>query len=249
MEALQEDKIIKFQCPNLEHDRYAVWPVEYSVAHLAYGSLWERKDGLRAHDYPLENINEIEEILDIPYQEKSFRPVFDLLEWEKEKDDIIPEVDAPFGALCTLIDPITVIRSLRKERNLIERVIAQIRSTMEAYIREIIKRGVTVISMGDSTGSVELLGRKYYEIPGESMYSLLKALEPDLKSSCIHLCGKTSTSLEQCGYLRSEKVKGLGCYGQLLKTWGKLENITIIGHSCISILDQEADGLWLMKLT
>lgn len=96
------------------------------------------------------------------------------------------------------------------------------------------------------TFSYEDLNR---DLSGKTTYNILKRVEDKLKDSIVHLCGKTSSSLESIGLLEAEKleVEGQDYFERILNLKDKMKDIKYLGHWCLKT-QANNDGLTICKL-
>lgn len=122
------------------------------------------------------------------------------------------------------------------------------------FIKEGVKRGVDIISFGDSAGTLDILGPKMYkELGGKYTYNVLKEAKNYLGDSIIHLCGITSSSLDRAGFIKSNPIEvpeGI-TYGQALNYIIKEnKDVKILGHNCLrkTIKPLKKPIIWEIKL-
>ncbi|MCE5284634.1 MAG: hypothetical protein LLG02_02125 [Pelosinus sp.] len=147
-------------------------------------------------------------------------------------------VEAPFTILALLIDSVLLYKAIYKQREIVERVLAIIETNIEKYILAAIERGASIISYADPSGVAEIVGPKISrEISGRSSYSVLKNIESSISGAVVHLCGKTSLSLEKAGLcsVKAVDVEQSITYGEAIIRLVKESSIKFIGHNCMKI--------------
>ena len=115
-------------------------------------------------------------------------------------------------------------------------ILNNIVESLAEYTIEAIKKGVNIISYADPEGVMEIVGEKFYkEISGLATYKYLKKIEPYLKNVLVHICGKTSYSLQKAGYIvaKTYRVEEEKEYMELLFDYAKDKKFKFVGHSCI----------------
>ncbi len=77
----------------------------------------------------------------------------------------------------------------------------------------------------------------------------MKRVENKLDDSIVHLCGKTSTSLESIDLLETEKVRveGQDYFEKILNIKNKMKDIKFLGHWCLKT-KANIKGLTICKL-
>jgi len=145
-------------------------------------------------------------------------------------------------------------KALRKNKELVNRFMKVIEEGIIEYIKEGIKRGADIISYADPSGSLDIVGPKVFkEFVGITNYNILRAIEPYLNNTVIHLCGKLSTGLENFGFSVSqpESFSTSMKYGDaILELKSSNKSIKFIGNGCLkkSTLVQQQPVVWKLIL-
>ena len=104
------------------------------------------------------------------------------------------------------------------------------------YILAAANLGVEVISYADPAGQLEIVGPQgYKQVSGRSTYRILKRVEGKLTGTIIHLCGRTSLSLEKGQFCaaKPQKVPDGLTYGSILCDAVKMGGGKLLGHYCL----------------
>ena len=224
-------------------------PLDYNIEYKDFGGQvkWNGERYIGA-GYVYKEIEEIDNILDIQYQVGSFALIFDCLSHCPVGEEVLLGVEGPFSVLCSLIDPMTVLRNLRKKKELILKVLFHIADILAEYMKDSIQLGAVVISYADPIGTIEFLGKKNYrDFNGIVTAYLMKCLKPWLDTACIHFCGKCSTALEQTGFVAAWPVAAEGAYGQEVLYYSQKKEIQFLGHGCIQCENRLVRRIWAMK--
>ncbi len=109
-------------------------------------------------------------------------------------------LDGPITILASLIDSMKLFKSFRKEPALLKKAIDHLTDLIVDLGYRALDSGASVISYSDSSGTIDLIGPKYYGefcVPANTriLSSLSDYILKNKLDSIIHLCGKTSSSL------------------------------------------------------
>jgi uroporphyrinogen-III decarboxylase len=115
------------------------------------------------------------------------------------------------------------------------------------YIKKALEMGVSVVSFAETTGTVGFLGENMYRAFLAPVISkILLDIEPCLEQSVVHLCGKTSASLEKCGCLRltPRRVAADTNYHELLFELAAEPKTRFIGGGCANQSSMQHPIVW-----
>lgn len=224
-----------------KNNKYCTIPFCHTVEAEAFGStvIFDQKVGNRISKYCISETSSIEKIKTINLREGRISEVLNSIKILKDNgEDIILYVTGPISVATSIFESQLFYKAVRKERDKINKLLAVIEDSIVEYISEAIKQGVDIISFADPAGTIDIVGSKVYaEITGKSVYNILKRIENKLTNTItiVHLCGKTSTSLEAVGLLKSEKVGVSGeSYFEMIENIKKeRKDINFIGHWCL----------------
>ncbi|MDR1616951.1 MAG: ASKHA domain-containing protein [Syntrophomonadaceae bacterium] len=142
----------------------------------------------------------------------------------------------PFSILAALINPMKLYPAFKKNKELLLSTLRDVTEAAAEYTIEALKRRVDIISFADAEGAIELVGEKFYkEYCGFYSYSYLKKIEPYLDSAVVHICGKTSVSLQKAGFISAApyRVDLDKDYRGLLFDRASQKDFKFVGHSCL----------------
>lgn len=163
-------------------------------------------------------------------------------------------VEGPFTIASQLMDSSFFYKLLLKEKEAIDHLFIVIERGILNYIKEALSLGVSIISYADPAGTLDLVGpRVFRNYSGKYNHRILKKVQALPGDFLIHLCGKTSSSLEGEGFAKKSeiKVKAAMSYGQgILEILQNHKNIKILGNGCIKISHKKnlKDCLWHIEL-
>ncbi len=257
---LNAKKMVKFSKVIKEYrmEQYCKLPFCMTVESESLGgkiNLGDPKIGPRISQYAFNSINELDNIRGIDYGKNRIKEVLEAVEiLSGEGEQVILNVQGPYSIAQTLIDPKLIFKAARKEKYRIEQFLSVIEDIVVSYIKEGIKRRAKIISYGDASGALDILGPKMYsDLSGRYNYNVLKRVSKDLNDGIIHVCGVTSASLHNSGFTKSTLVEidGEMTYSEALKK-AVTENssIKIVGHNCIKRLNKKMkkNKIWIIEV-
>lgn len=204
-------------------------------ANIKYGDM---KIGPRVESYAFKSIEELENIKELDLTKGRIKTVLEAVELlSLQGETTVLSVEGPFTIISSLMDPMIFYKALRKNKESVEKLLHTVEDSIVKYIIEGINKGAKIISYGDPAGAMDIVGPKVYsEFSGKISYNILKKVEPFLKNSIIHLCGKTSTALESIGLISSNAIgfKEVITYGEAIeRVINEEKKVSFIGNSCI----------------
>lgn len=165
--------------------------------------------------------------------------------------DGLIDMPGPFAALGYLISPVSLYCYGRKHAEILENILGLMTEGLVSYAKEAISNGAKIISFADPAGNMEQVGANFYnKFSGKFNRDFFREIEPYLKESLIHLCGKTSYSMEKAGYMlaRPYRMDSNKKYVDVLFEQAKIHKVKFIGHACINKEKQCAPILYRLEL-
>ncbi|MBU5257337.1 uroporphyrinogen decarboxylase family protein [Tissierella praeacuta] len=220
---------------------YCRLPFCHTVEAEALGStvIFDEKVGNRIGKYGISQIDEMENISKIDLNKGRISKVLEAISiLKREGERVILDVTGPISIVTSIMDSKLFYRTIRKDKNKAIKLLEVIEDSIIEFILGGIEQGADIISFADPTGTIDIVGPKMYEeIGGRSVYNIMKMIESKLNSSIIHLCGKTSTSLEYIGLLETEEieVEGKNYFEMIDNIRKERKDITFIGHWCLKL--------------
>ncbi len=213
---------------------YLLFPIMQKAEAVAYGAK-PRVIGstITVSDYVHQNLEQIDFNRSI-LEHEAIQNILKCISGHSG-EKIVLEVTGPFSILAALVNPTQLYSYPRKNKALLIGTLHTIADSLAEYTIEAVKRGVRVISFADPEGVMELVGEPFYrEISGAATAAYLKKLEDHLDQSLVHLCGKTSYSLQRAGYITAKRYRaGDREYMELLFDYAENKKFKFIGHNCI----------------
>lgn len=216
--------------------------------------LGDENTGPRVEKYLINSIEDIEKTKSMDFTKGRIEQVLKAVSiLSNQGETVCLAVEGPFTIANSLMDTALFYKFLRKEKERMNDFFKLLENDIAKYILKGIDKGANIISYADPVGTVDIVGPKVYrEVSGRITYNILKALEGNLKNSVIHICGKTSTSLESIGLAENIPIEIPNDipYGQILKNIDfSKSGIKFIGNWCIkrSGLNKKDGILWQLK--
>lgn len=186
--------------------------------------------------YVCQNREDLEALCRRTLEEQAVREILECIPGLRD-DPVILDVQGPFSILASLMEPATLFRVLKPEKERIEQILDKIIWFLVDYIMIAVDRGVKVISFADPAGVMELTGPAVYRaFSGRAVHRLFTALSPFLDKAVVHLCGKVAVSMEKAGYLKPHpKRLAEGDYLENLLALAGNPSVRFVGGGCINI--------------
>ncbi len=200
-------------------------------------NLGDENNGPRAKEYLCTTAEEVLELPNIDFSKGRIAEVLKACRLLREQgENVVLYISGPFTILNVLMEPRYVFKTFKKKPEMMQRIFDKLQRQILLFIEEAQKSGVNMISYGDSSGSLNILGPKFSEdVVKMFTYPLLKKIEKNLSSeTLVLLCPKTTY-----GLLGMEKAQlkdvDLGSpmkYGEgCLKAVGRVK---FVGEMCIN---------------
>lgn len=263
-EAHQDGRCMAILAKALKHHRHDTFcrvPFCVTVEAEAMGGkikLGDAQFGPRVASYAFEVLSDF---LDSPEpdftQGRAAEVLASIGQLYADGETVVLNVEGPFTILSALMDPKLFYKALKSDRRAADAVIQRLEDCVFDYVMAGVQKGARVISYGDPTGSMDLVGPKIYrEVGGPVTCRLLKRMEQGISEKgldvVIHLCGKTSVSLEHAGLSQRTALDvGAGLlYGEAIQAQLKMgKGVSYIGNACIKRTPMKVINkqIWSMK--
>ena len=228
-------------------------PFCHTVEAEAFGStvVFDHKYGNRIGEYAIKDINSIKDLNKFDLGKGRIAEVLKAISILKnDGEKIFLEITGPFTIGTSIINSELFFKSIRKDKEKVVELLKIIEDSVVDFILEGVNTGADIISFTDPAGTLDIVGPKIYrDLSGKTTYNILKRVENKLDDSIVHLCGKTSTSLEAIGFLETEKVKveGQDYFDKILNIKNDRKDIKFLGHWCLKTI-VKTDELTICKL-
>ncbi len=221
------------------NSEYCILPFCSTVEAESFGStvIYSPILGNRIGNYGIDDISQIDDLARIDLRKGRISEVLEALSILKEEGEKVTlNVTGPISIATSIMDSHMFYKLIRRDKERVDKLLKTIEDSIVSYILEGVKNGVDIVSFADPTGGMDILGPKVYkEVSGKSTYNILKRVEGKLDKAIIHLCGKTSTSLESIGLLHTERieVEGQNYYEMIRNVKNDRQDINFFGHWCM----------------
>lgn len=103
---------------------------------------------------------------------------------------VIGNITGPISTAASIVDPMTFLKELRKDRTNAHRAIEYVSDFLCAYARLLLDHGVTLITIGDPTATGEILGpRSFEEFAVRYLGKVVDAVHAAGGLIIVHICG------------------------------------------------------------
>ncbi|MGE5627326.1 MAG: uroporphyrinogen decarboxylase family protein [Solirubrobacterales bacterium] len=205
--------------------------------------------------YKINRIEDIYKLNKMDFNHKSMAETLKAVELLKSQGErVCIQIEGPFTIATQIMDSTLFYKSLLKEAVAMDHLLNIIKAGILEYIETAITKGAEVISYADPAGTIELVGpRMYKNYSGSLNSSILKKAEAIIGDSIIHICGRTSSSLEIGGFAKGSLIQvseGMSYGESVFEIIEKQKEVKIIGNGCIKIshLKNNKNCLWRMDL-
>lgn len=188
-------------------------PFDHTVEAEAMGAsinLGDEHAGPRAKEYVCQSLEEVLMLPEIDFTKGRIREVLMACKTLAEEGEVVAlEVSGPFTILGTLIDLKYVFRGMRKEPELVQKILKKIETELLRYVEQAEEYGVRYISYADPAGAVSIIGPKMAEqMVSLFTYDFLQKLQKRTKEdTLILLCPKTAFAMTGTGRARFVDVE------------------------------------------
>ncbi|WP_051599189.1 uroporphyrinogen decarboxylase family protein [Metaclostridioides mangenotii] len=218
---------------------YCIVPFCHTAEAGAFGStvVFDSKAGNRINQSFVKDVKSLESIEPIDFSTGRMHEILESIKELKDAGEkVCLNVTGPITIATAIVDNRLFYKLVRKDREVVDKLLGKIEDSLVEYITKGVNAGVDIISFADPAGTLDIVGPKVYEdLSGKSTLRVFKRVEGVLGDSVVHICGKTSTSLEESGLINSKKVSSHGnSYGEVIENYKSEDgDAKFIGHWCI----------------
>jgi len=157
-----------------------------------------------------------------------------------EKHPDVPAIGSltgPISTAASLVDPMTFLKQLRREKETSHKVIDYVTDQLISYAKLMADNGAAVISIADPTATGEILGPKFFD--EYAVYYLNKITDEIHKVGVpviIHICGDVRMVKPQLQKLRGE-VLSADAFVELKKLKDDLGGMRTMGNLSTYLLE------------
>lgn len=221
--------------------KYCCLPFCHTVEAEAFGSsiIIDNEEGNRISKYAINGENEFDKITALDLSKGRISKVLESVKILKDQGEkVCLNIMGPMSIAMSIMDSQLFYRSIRRDEKKVIKLLEIIEESIVLFIIKVTSLGVDVISFADPTGTLDIVGpRVYKEISGRSTYRILRKIENQLGETLVHICGKTSTSLEAIGLLSTEEIKidGDSYEDKINRISTERDDVKFIGHWCMKL--------------
>lgn len=120
---------------------------------------------------------------------------------------VIGNLTGPVSTAASIVDPMTFLKELRKDRNHSHRLMDYVTNFLIAYAQLMVENGASVISIGDPTATGEILGPKMFaEYALPYINQLVDGIHAVGAPVIVHICGNMGAVKNLLPQLKADAV-------------------------------------------
>jgi [methyl-Co(III) methanol-specific corrinoid protein]:coenzyme M methyltransferase len=120
---------------------------------------------------------------------------------------VIGNLTGPISTAASIVDPVTFLKELRKDRENAHKVLNYVSDLLIAFGRELIANGATLISIGDPTATGEILGPKVFaEFAVPYLNKVIDGIHAAGAPVIVHICGKIQSVKTSLPEIRANAI-------------------------------------------
>ncbi|ADL51004.1 methylcobamide:CoM methyltransferase MtbA [Clostridium cellulovorans] len=143
---------------------------------------------------------------------------------------VIGSLTGPISTAASIVDPMTFLKELRKDKNNAHKTIDYITNFLIEYAKLMIDNGVNVISIADPTATGEILGPKVFEEYALAyLNKIVDSVHEAGAQAIIHICGKMDSVNHLIPKMRANAIS-TDAFVNLRDLKGQYSSITTMGN-------------------
>lgn len=209
----------------------------------------------RISSYRINKIQDISSIQGMNLNKGSIAEILKAVRYlSSEGEFVCISVEGPVTVASQLMSSDMFYKSLIKERTAMHNLLEIIEEGILSYIKAALHNGASIISYADPSGNIDILGPGLYtEYSGKINYNILKKAGDYLDNALIHICGRTSASLEAANLAEKHLADADGTMSfsdALIDALKNNKSLKYVGNSCIkkSYMKSMSNRIWEIKL-
>jgi MtaA/CmuA family methyltransferase len=120
---------------------------------------------------------------------------------------VIGNLTGPISTTASIVDPMSFLKELRKDRENAHRAIDYVTDFLIEYARLMLDNGATVISIGDPTATGEILGPMMFEeYAVRYLNKLVDGIHAMNAQAIVHICGNMNMVKKHIPQIRSDAI-------------------------------------------
>lgn len=186
-------------------------------------------------DEDVDCIKNLQKVLEIACSSGTMKVTMDCIE-NAQTESIMLKVQAPFSALMMLIGSNRTFKWICAYPQEMHHALRTLTERTADFCIEAISKGMSIISLADPSGMLELLGEKRYkEFCAFYALLLIRKLNPYLDNAVVHICPRTSLVLEKLQLIHADmRHYETENYANAVLELSKQSGVRVLGHRCIN---------------
>ncbi len=120
---------------------------------------------------------------------------------------VIGNLTGPISTAASIVDPMSFLKELRKDRENAHKVIDYVTDFLIEYAKLMIDNGIDLISIGDPTATGEILGPKMFEeYAVRYINKLVEGIHSVKAPVIVHICGNMNTVKGLIPQIKSDAI-------------------------------------------
>jgi uroporphyrinogen-III decarboxylase len=192
----------------------------------------------RIGKYRINDIKDVYGLKEMDFESKSIWSTINAVGHLKGMGETVCiQVEGPFTIASQLMDSTLFYKSLLKEKEAIGHLFEIIQEGIMKYVGLAEASGARVISYADPAGTIDIVGPAIYKkFSGPINSAILRRIRDRLGNAVVHICGRTSSSLETGGFAEKNPIKfkaGKGYSEGIIEVLTIHPEIKLLGNGCI----------------
>jgi len=192
----------------------------------------------RIGEYGINDIKDVYGLKEMDFESKSIWSTIKAVGHLKGMaETVCIQVEGPFTIASQLMDSTLFYKSLLKEKEAMEYLFEIIQTGILKYVELAEASGACIISYADPAGTIDIVGPGIYKkFSGPINSAILRRIRDRLGNAVVHICGRTSSSLEIGGFAEKHPVKlkaGQSYSEGIIEVLTNYPEIKLLGNGCI----------------
>ena len=151
---------------------------------------------------------------------------------------VIASITGPISTAASLVDPMTFLKELRKDKENAHRVLSAVTDWLLQYARILRESGADIITISDPTATGEILGPRFF---AEYALTYINQLVEGLKSAgipvIVHICGQVSSVAQHVAAIKGDAIS-TDAVVNLHNLKNEYPHLTTMGNLSTILLEQ-----------
>ena len=184
----------------------------------------------------------------------TIKEVLEAIETIKKIDQtpIVLNIEGPFTICEFIMDTRLFYKGLLKKEPIIVDFLKKLKNDLLSYIDLAFEKGVSIISYGDPSGNLNIVGKKFFSQMNQLFNkSFFQELSQRKTKGLIHLCGQATNDMQATEIIKLEPylIPKVNCYANALNyVTTKEEHIIIMGNYCLNLAHKPYNKSFIHKV-